>query len=167
MFEQGWYGDLPQYTDIALSVLQGMGISQSLEAALILNTVGNFYLQIRNFPQALVTAEKVLEIRAKLLPPNDPMLSNALHNLACIHSALRDHAKANELCDRALEIRERLLDPTPDTDKFKRRSLPINYTSKARIQFLAGNLTDAELFGRKAVQSCVETFNDKHYLTTQ
>lgn len=139
-----------------------MEMSQSLEAALIFNTIGSLYQETRNFSLALANKQRVLEIRAHLLPPNDPVLSNALHNLACIHSALRDHAKANELCDRAIEIREKLLDPSPEMEKFKRRSLPINYTSKARIQFLAGNLADAEVFGRKAVQSCVETFNEKH-----
>lgn len=167
MFEKGWYGDIPPYTTIALAILQDMEMSQSLEAALILNTIGSLYQETRNFSLALANKQRVLEIRAHLLSPNDPVLSNALHNLACIHSALRDHAKANELCDRAIEIREKLLDPSPEMEKFKRRSLPINYTSKARIQFLAGNLADAEVFGRKAVQSCVETFNEKHYLTTQ
>lgn len=167
MFEKAWYGDILPYTTIALSILQDMDMSQSLDAALILNTIGSLHQQTRNSALALSNFQKVLEIRTQFLPPKDPVLSNTLHNLASTYGAVGDYATANELCDRALEIRETLLDPTPEMEKFKRRALPINCTTKARILLLAGDLDEAEVFGRKAVEGCRGAFGDEHYLTTQ
>jgi len=166
MFEKGAYGDILQYTQIALAVLNDIDLAQSLEAALILNTIGNYHLETRDFSKALENTTQVLAIREKILPPDDPIVSNTLHNLAYVYGGLRDYEKANQECDRALNIREKL----PETEKnawFKRRSLPVNYTTKCRCLFLIRDLEGAEIFGRKAVQACSEAFQPKHYLTTQ
>jgi tetratricopeptide (TPR) repeat protein len=104
MFERGWFGDLLSYTDVALQVLNNISESQSLEAALILNTIGNYYLEATQPAQAEKYYTDTLNIRQKILPADDPVVSNSMHNLAFVYGGLGDYMRAKNTSEAALAI---------------------------------------------------------------
>lgn len=67
------------------------------------------------YDQALQLAERVLEIREKVLGANDLAVAKSLHALAGLYDDKGDYVKAEPLNLRALAIREKILGPNhPD-----------------------------------------------------
>ncbi|KAK0639877.1 hypothetical protein B0T16DRAFT_395525 [Cercophora newfieldiana] len=145
--------------------LRDIDEAQSLQAGLILNTIGSYHIETFDPPNAVEQHLQVLQIRQKLLPPGDPVVSNILHNLAIDYGAMGDYAKAKKHCEAALAIRENL-PPTKHNVWYQGQCLPKNYTTHCRILFLAGELAEAETVGRKAVAKSEETETSEHIPTT-
>ena len=61
------------------------------------------------YAEALPLMERVLEIREKTLAPEDPLVAEALQDLATIYRNKEDYARAEPLFRRALAIREKVL----------------------------------------------------------
>jgi tetratricopeptide (TPR) repeat protein len=150
MFERGWFNDLMPYTEIAMQILKDIEESQTLEAALILNTIGITYVNLNKPSLSLEYNQRVLEIRRVLLPPEDPAVLNITHNLSYSYAGLGDFTKAKQYCGDALSIREKL--PDAKYAWYKKTSLARNYITSCRIALLSGDIDAAEIYGRKAIE---------------
>ncbi|MBV8858359.1 MAG: CHAT domain-containing protein [Acidobacteria bacterium] len=72
------------------------------------------YTRLRNearFTEARVPLERALEIREKVLGPDDPLVAETLSNLATAYQSTGDYASAEPLKLRALRIMEKTLGP--------------------------------------------------------
>jgi CHAT domain-containing protein/Flp pilus assembly protein TadD len=68
------------------------------------------------YDEARPLAERVLEIREKVLGPEHTEVAQAINNLAIVYQQRGDYAKAESLFQRAMTIREKVLGPEhPDT----------------------------------------------------
>ncbi|XDG05458.1 hypothetical protein ABKA04_005073 [Annulohypoxylon sp. FPYF3050] len=159
MFERGWFKDLLPYSEIAIKLLKDMNKLQTLEGALIINTIGVTCIAIGKPSESLEHNQKVFDIRKSLLPPTDPALLNSLHNVSYSYAGLGDYVKAKQLCKEALTSRENLPDSTYGW--YKKASIPRNYVSYCRISFLSGDMDSAELYGMKAVELAEATQRNK------
>lgn len=63
------------------------------------------------FDEALPLAKRALEIRERLLPPNDARVSLALGYLGDVYMAKRDYNNARKAFERLLVLQEQRLDP--------------------------------------------------------
>ena len=107
------------------------------------------------FDEALPIAEKVLNIRERVLPANDRRIADALANIASIRLAKNETDKAGDLYGRALAIYE----ATGDLDS------PFVVTLLKRLGFIAAVRRDfdkAELLAQRIV-----TIAEKKYKPEQ
>lgn len=58
------------------------------------------------FDEAIPLAKRALEIRERLLPPNDPMVLTALGNLGDLYNAKADYNAAKKMFERLLPMQE-------------------------------------------------------------
>ncbi|KAI1086408.1 hypothetical protein F5B19DRAFT_161414 [Rostrohypoxylon terebratum] len=159
MFERGWFKDLLPYSKIAIKLLEDMDKLQTLEAALIINTIGTTCIAIGKPSESLEHNQRVFDIRKSLLPPTDPALLNSLHNVSYSYAGLGDYVKAKEICKEALTSRENLPDSTYGW--YKKASIPRNYVTYCRICFLSEDIESAERYGWKAVELAEVTQRNK------
>jgi TonB family protein len=64
------------------------------------------------FNEAIPLAKRALEIRERLLPPNDPMVLTALGNLGDLYNAKGDYDAAKKTLERLLPMQEQQFGPT-------------------------------------------------------
>lgn len=81
------------------------------EAGRLLNQAGYFCDQRAQYGEAESLWFRSLEIREKILGPDDPGVALALNNLGVIYNRQGKYAKAEPLFLRALEIREKAIGP--------------------------------------------------------
>ena len=79
--------------------------------ATVYNNLGYAYKNLGNHSTALEYMEKALEIRKKILRPDDPQLATYHNNVGAIYRSLGNHKKALEHQRKALEIFEKCLPP--------------------------------------------------------
>lgn len=103
---------------IFFALLLGASVSQTpeespelKEAAALTESVVKLAKE-RKFDEALAPAKRALEIRERLLPPNDPRVITSLSYLADVYRARRDYGPAKDLLQRLLRIQEEHLGPT-------------------------------------------------------
>lgn len=63
------------------------------------------------FDEAMPLAKRALEIRERLLPPNDPMVLTALGNLGNLYNAKSDYKAAKKVFERLLPMQEQQFGP--------------------------------------------------------
>ena len=85
---------------------QGADLDQNLEK----QTVGEQDQQ-GNYEQAVLAAQKALEVAEATLGPDHSYVAISLNNLALLHSRQGDYLKAEPLYKRSLAIWEKLLGP--------------------------------------------------------
>lgn len=78
------------------------------EEAAELNQRGEGLYQAGRYAEALPLAQKVLEMREKAFGPIHPDVAASLHNLALLYQAMGDHARAESLFRRSVEINEKI-----------------------------------------------------------
>ncbi len=85
---------------------QGTDLDQNLEK----QKVGEQDQQ-GNYEQAVLAAQKALEVAKTTLGPDHPYVAISLNNLAMLHSSQGEYLKAEPLYKRSLAIWEKLLGP--------------------------------------------------------
>lgn len=102
---------LPLYKE-ALSLAEG-----DFDRANALNSLGILYGSIHQFPDALSSYKKALEIAERLEEENPganlPHVATILNNLGALYNDLNRHEEALKSYNRALEIREKLAAGSP------------------------------------------------------
>jgi hypothetical protein len=89
---------------------------QPLVEAAIRQTMGNAYLDMGMYPQALEQLERTVEIRRRELGDDRPDTLQSMNSLAVLYLQQGEAARAEPLLARILEARRRLLgDENPDT----------------------------------------------------
>jgi CHAT domain-containing protein len=83
----------------------------SLEDARQLSEQSNGLRHNGQYEAAFTPAEQALEIREKLLGPEDPLVADSLHQIAILCDDTGDYKRAEPLNLRALRIREKKLGP--------------------------------------------------------
>jgi tetratricopeptide (TPR) repeat protein len=86
----------------------GFSDRRGAEEALELNRRGGELYQAGRYTEALPLAQKALEIREKAFGLVHPDVAASLHNLALLYQAMGDHAKAEPLFRRSVEINEKI-----------------------------------------------------------
>src|SRR5262249_4269677 len=64
------------------------------------------------FDTAIPLAKRALEIRERLLPPNDPLVSTSLTHLGDLYLAKGDNKAAKKIVERLLALQEQQFGPT-------------------------------------------------------
>ena len=89
------------------------------------------------FDEALPLAKRALQIREKLLPPNDPRVATSLSYLGDVYIAKRDYKAAREIVARLLQVQEVRFGPNDV-------NLASTLDRLALLHFRAGNSREAE-----------------------
>ncbi|CAF4340334.1 unnamed protein product, partial [Rotaria sordida] len=67
------------------------------------------------YNEAIKFYQKVLDIKEKTLPPNDPDLASSYNNIGAVYDNMGEYSKAFSSYERSLEIRKIALPPNhPD-----------------------------------------------------
>ena len=96
------------------------------------------------FEEALPLAKRVLKIREKLLPGNDPLLADSLGNVAMLYLARKKFADADSLLQRSLGIYEQ----TPGTNALV---LAKTLESLGHVRLFKGDIREAERYYLRAL----------------
>jgi tetratricopeptide (TPR) repeat protein len=113
------------------------------EAATLSDSAATLYDKGK-YSEAIPPAKRALEIRAKLLPPNDVRVSTSLTSLGKIYAANRDYKLAREVFQHLLDIQEKQFGP---------ENLRLAETLEwlGMLQFQAENSREAEAAYKRAL----------------
>src|SRR5690242_7793179 len=113
------------------------------EAATLYDSAVKLYDE-RRYNEAIPPAKRALEIRIKLLPPNDVRVSSSLSTLGKIYAANKDYKPAREVFQRLLDMQEKQFGP---------ENLRLAETLEwlAMLQFQAENSREAEAAYKRAL----------------
>ena len=107
------------------------------------------------FDEAIPLGERVLKIRQKLLPPNDPHLADSMGNLAMLYLARKKFDDAGSLLQRALSIYEQ----TPGGDALV---MAKTLDSLANVSLFKGDVKKAEEFYLRALSAKDKALSPDH-----
>ncbi|CAF1249695.1 unnamed protein product [Adineta steineri] len=62
-----------------------------------------------NYPKALSSYEKALEIKRQSFPPNHPSLASSYNNTGLVYANMGNYSKAHSFFERAVQIGEQSL----------------------------------------------------------
>lgn len=96
-------------------VQQGATAQAELEEAAKLSASVSQLYAAGNYKEALPPAERVLALLGKVRAEEDPLVGNALNNLAVLYLELKDFKKAQPILERVLARREKLTTATSPT----------------------------------------------------
>ena len=102
------------FTSLLLSsfIPQSPQQSPELKEASDLNVSVVKLFKENKFDEAVPLAKRALEIRERLLPPDDPLVLTALGNLANLYNAKGDYSAAKKTFERLLALQEQQFGPT-------------------------------------------------------
>jgi CHAT domain-containing protein/Tfp pilus assembly protein PilF len=118
---------------------------RSLEAARRLQLESIRSRRAGKYDQALESAQRALDIRERLLGPEDQYVASALSNLGDVYRYKGEYSKAEQLQLRALEIRERMLEP-------EHPAIATSLSLLAEVYRLKGDYPRAESLDQRALQ---------------
>ena len=84
---------------------------KQIAQAMLLSTAGYLFSKLGNYLKDLTFCEKALTIQEKVLPPDDPELSNSYNNVGVAWIESGNYNKGLEFCQKALLIRQKILSP--------------------------------------------------------
>ncbi|MBF0508555.1 MAG: tetratricopeptide repeat protein [Deltaproteobacteria bacterium] len=123
--------------------------------AAYLNRQGQALLHAGKSPEAEAPLKEAMDIRDRLLKPNDPRIGESLSNLAALDRAQGKYAQAEPLLKRALKIMEQALGPDhPDT--------AATLTNLARLYEYQGKFTQAELVYQRDLKLTEQALGPDH-----
>jgi len=112
------------------------------------------------YGEALPLAERVLEIRERLLGAEHRDVAAAINSLAGVYSGRGEYVKAESLCRRALDIREKALGKDhPDTAQ--------STNNLAALYSFQGKFAEAEPFYKRALDIREKALGKDHPDTAQ
>src|SRR6185295_3228268 len=97
---------------LLVSISQSPQESPELKEATDLSVSVVKLFKENKFDEAIPLAKRALEIRERLLPPNDPLVSTALGNLGDLYNAKGDYNAAKKIFERLLALQEQQFGPT-------------------------------------------------------
>ena len=80
--------------------------AQPLLQARVMQSIGAVYLALGQYTDARTQLERVLSVRERALPPDDPLIAETVATLGDVARARGDYDEADRLLGRALAIRE-------------------------------------------------------------
>jgi CHAT domain-containing protein/Tfp pilus assembly protein PilF len=112
------------------------------------------------YDEALPFAERVLEIRERLLGTEHPDVAASIDNLAGIYNGRGEYVKASPLYKRALDIREKALGKDHPLTA-------ISLNNLAELYYYQGKYAEAELLYKRALDIREEALGKDHPLTAE
>ena len=91
-------------------VLHGKASSDT-ERALYLNQLGSVYWKMSEYPKALSSFERSLEIKKVTLPPNHLDLATSYNNIGEVYRTMGEYSKALSSFEQSLEVKKVALPP--------------------------------------------------------
>jgi eukaryotic-like serine/threonine-protein kinase len=144
--------------DRAAAGVAGKFEHQPLVEAAIRQTIGNAYLDMGLYPQALEQLEHTVEIRRRALGDDHPDTLQSMNNLSVLYLQQGDAPRAEPLFARILEVRRRLLgEENPDT--------LISMNNLAATYRTEGKYTQAEPLLVKALAIKRRVLGEVHHST--
>jgi TonB family protein len=119
--------------------------SPELKEATVLTTSVEKLAKEGKFNEALPLAKRALEIRDRLLPPNDPLIATSVSYLADLYTAKRDFGAARTALQRLLQMQQERGGPK---DAYLARTVE----RLALVYLSEGNLGKAEEEYKRALQ---------------
>lgn len=107
------------------------------------------------FDEAIPLAKRVLKIKEKLLPANDPLLADSIGNLAMLYLARKKFDDADSLLKRALSIYEQ----TPGGNVFV---MAKTLDSLAHVRLFKSDVKKAEEFYLRALSTKEKALSPDH-----
>lgn len=104
LYEQEWYDVARDFVDAAIGTFED---KTTLGFASAVDLSGLIDLDMNNASNALVPFNTALEIREKLLGPDDPLIASSLNNIALSYTEMGDLERAYSTHQKALSIRLR------------------------------------------------------------
>jgi CHAT domain-containing protein/tetratricopeptide (TPR) repeat protein len=142
---------LQQAVDLGLSAWPEPGVTFSN----FINTLANVYTRLGRYDDALAGHYRTLELRERLLGPDDPLVSSSLNNLSIVYRNMRQYDEAERLLLRALDIRERTFGPT-------NRRVAGTLQNLGNVASATGRYIEAEQYYRRAVAIKRKTLGPDH-----
>jgi tetratricopeptide (TPR) repeat protein len=144
--------------EVAAAMLTRVGDADGLHMGNLLGRLGSIRQKAGDLDAALDAHERGMALRRQALGERHPMTAYTIANLANVHYARREHARARELHEQALEIQLEVLgEMHPD--------LGATYNNLAAISSRLEDLPKAIEFGRKAFEIAEGTLGANHPLT--
>lgn len=155
MFEAGRYGDAEGPLLSALSIRRRF--AQPLPATETEISLGVLYRYLNRFDEAERLIRVALDAREKVLPPNHPLIADALYNLAATYRWQGRCAEAEPLLRRALPIREATEGP-------EGKNTLADLNSLAICLDMIGKTAEAEPLLRRALAGREKTMQPDNFL---
>jgi CHAT domain-containing protein/Tfp pilus assembly protein PilF len=138
-------GIISGLTGVLLIVAMTVSLGQSLDEAETLEKKHAELYNAGKYVEALAVAQRVLEIRQKILGTNHPAVARAINNLAVLSYVQGRYADAESLYRRSLAIFEKVLDPNhPD--------IAISVNNLGGLYRDEGRFTDAEPLLKRSLE---------------
>lgn len=134
---------------------QQSSVTQELSDAIKLQIESVKLYKEGRFEEALPLAKRVLTIRKKLLPANDPLLADSLGNVAMLYLARKKFDDADSLLQRSLGIYEQ----TPGTNALV---LAKTLDSLGHVRLFKGDIREAERYYLRALSVKEKALSPDH-----
>ena len=112
------------------------------------------------YDEAMPLAKRALQLREKMLPRNDPQISNSLTNLGEIYIAQKDYKPAKEIFQRLLQIQIELFGAEDPNLSYSLDRLAVLY-------FVAGDYDETETAYKRSLTLREKALGDKDPLVAQ
>ena len=143
--KQGQYSEAISLSERALVILEKGGASETADAAVFINFLGQQHHDQGNYTEALALYQKSLAIIQKVLGADHPNVAVSLNNLAALYQAQGRYQDAEPLYKQALEMRQKLLGS-------KHPDVVASLNNLAGLYQAQGRYQDAEIFYKKALE---------------
>lgn len=150
LYEREWYNVARNFTYTALETFED---KTTLAFASAVDLSGLIDLDMNNPSSALIQFNTALEIRQKLVGPEDPLIASSLNNIAISYTEMGDLEKAYSTHEKALAIRLRA-----DT------RIDNTYSNMSSLLLRMGKPNEAEDIMRKC--PALKDFTDESFINT-
>lgn len=151
LYEREWYNVARGFVDAALETFED---KTSLAFASAIDLSGLIDLDMNNPSKALVPFKEALEIREKLLGPDDPLIASSLNNIALSYTEMGELQKAYHTHEKAISIRLR-------TNSYR---IGNSYSNMSSLLLRMGKPDEAEEMLKRCPS--LENFTDETFLNT-
>lgn len=151
LYERERYNVARGFVDAALETFEDKA---SLAFASAIDLSGLIDLDMNNPSKALVSFNKALEIREKVLGPDDPLIASSLNNIALSYTEMGELEKAYHLHEKAISIRLRT----------NRDRIGNSYSNMSSLFLRMGKSDEAEEMLKRCPS--LKDFTDETFLNT-
>jgi CHAT domain-containing protein/Tfp pilus assembly protein PilF len=143
-----------------VKTLKGLSAAdrQTLQSAIQANRQVVKLYQAGRYTDALEVADQTRDARERILGPDHPDMAVSLNNVAMLYESQGNHAAAEPLFKRALEITEKAFGPGHP-------EVSVSLNNLAGLYYSESNLTDAEPLFQRALKIAKKAFGPDHSRT--